>query len=132
MSFSHRTLQVTGGAEQLSGDVIFSAADCEHWDVPWAAGGCIGSGEASILRVASGYMYQVIEVADVALTCDLTRGEQWWLVHVTNGRNAPLELECDLLFVALFYLLLQLLLLSVRKCKSSKVDPCPLHGPALV
>lgn len=43
----------------LPNDVIFSAADCNRWNVSWATGGCIGSGEASILRGPSGALYQV-------------------------------------------------------------------------
>ena len=62
----------------LPGDAIFSAADCAGWNVSWAAGGCIGSGESSTLRAPSGLLYQVIEAADVGLTCDLTPGAQWW------------------------------------------------------
>ena len=62
----------------LPGDAIFSAMDCQGWNVSWAAGGCIGSGEASALRAPSGRLYQVIEAADVGLTCDLTPGAQWW------------------------------------------------------
>lgn len=62
----------------LPNDAIFSAADCQGWNVSWAAGGCIGSGEASALRAPSGLIYQIIEAADVGLTCDLTPGAQWW------------------------------------------------------
>jgi hypothetical protein len=51
---------VIGGAGGLSGDVIFSREDCQWQDVPWQGeGGCIGSGQASIVRGRSGYMYQV-------------------------------------------------------------------------
>lgn len=76
------TWEVTGGP--LPGDVLFSSLDCEHWDVPWAApGGCIGSGEASILRTrgggtGSGYLYQVIEAADRELGCETGWDTQWW------------------------------------------------------
>ena len=62
----------------LPGDVIFSAADCAGWSVPWAAGGCIGSGEASALRGPSGHLYQVIEAADRDLECETGWGAQWW------------------------------------------------------
>eukprot|EP01047_Picozoa_sp_COSAG01_P045956 COSAG01_NODE_4274_length_5190_cov_1.718916_5_plen_697_part_00 len=80
--------EVRGGVANLPGDAIFTAADCQRWNVSWAAGGCIGSGEASILRSpASGYMYQVIEAADVALTCDLKRGEQWWPLGLVRSKD---------------------------------------------
>ena len=71
---------VAGGAGALPGDVIFSAADCAGWSVPWAApGGCIGSGEASVLRAApSGFLYEVIEVADKELGCETGWDSQWW------------------------------------------------------
>lgn len=44
--------EVSGGANPLPEDVIFSHLDCNGWNVSWASGGCIGSGEASIIRVA--------------------------------------------------------------------------------
>ncbi len=74
----------TGG--DLPGDVIFAAADCQPWNVSWT-GGCIGSGEASILRAPSGYMYQVIEAADLQLGCDLTLGEQWWPLGIVRSKT---------------------------------------------
>ena len=79
--------EVTGGAGNLPGDVIFAAADCLDWNVPWGPGGCIGSGEASILRTGSGYMYQVIEATDLELGCDLKRGEQWWPLGLVRSKT---------------------------------------------
>lgn len=80
--------EVTGGTPQLPGDAIFTAADCAPWNVAWAAGGCIGSGEASILRdTRSGYMYEVIEAADVALTCDTSWGGQWWPLGLVRAKT---------------------------------------------
>lgn len=76
--------QVTGGAGALPGDVIFSAADCNSWNVPWT-GGCIGSGEASILRGPSGYMYQVIEAADKELGCETGWDSQWWPLGIVRS-----------------------------------------------
>lgn len=70
---------------------MFTSRDCAEWNVPWsnASGGCIGSGEASSLRSQrTGYMYMLIEAADVALTCNLVPGEQWWplgLVRTAGG-----------------------------------------------
>ena len=46
----------------MSGDVMFSADDCQWSEVPWEGGGCIGSGEASIVKGRGGWMYQAIEV----------------------------------------------------------------------
>ena len=69
----------------LPGDAIFSAADCAAWNISWAAGGCIGSGESSSLRGPGGHIYQVIEAADVELTCDLTPGQQWWPLGVVRS-----------------------------------------------
>ena len=72
-------------------DAIFTALDCSLWSVPWSnvSGGCIGSGEGSSLRSQrTGNVYMVIEATDVALTCNLTPGRQWWplgLVRSTNG-----------------------------------------------
>ena len=69
----------------LPGDAIFSAADCAGWNVSWAPGGCIGSGESSSLRGPGGDIYQVIEAADVELTCDTTPGQQWWPLGVVRS-----------------------------------------------
>jgi hypothetical protein len=69
----------------LPGDAIFSSADCAGWNVSWAAGGCIGSGESSSLRGPGGDIYQVIEAADVELTCDTTPGQQWWPLGVVRS-----------------------------------------------
>lgn len=77
--------QTTGAG--LPNDAIFSSADCAAWNVSWAAGGCIGSGEASIVRAPSGYMYEIIEAADVALTCDLNAGEQWWPLGIVRSQT---------------------------------------------
>ena len=60
---------VIGGAGGLSGDVMFSREDCQWPEVPWEGeGGCIGSGQASIVRGRSGFMYQVVSVNVAAVT----------------------------------------------------------------
>jgi hypothetical protein len=52
--------EVIGGGGGLSGDVMFSSEDCQWAEVPWQGeAGCIGSGQASIIKGHSGYMYQV-------------------------------------------------------------------------
>jgi hypothetical protein len=79
------TWSTSGG--DLPGDAIFSPDDCNKWNMPWAKGGCIGPGEASVLRAPSGYMYQVIEAADVALTCDLDHGVQWWPLGMVRSKT---------------------------------------------
>eukprot|EP00035_Acanthoeca_spectabilis_P001937 m.83830 g.83830 ORF g.83830 m.83830 type:complete len:470 (+) comp11244_c0_seq2:30-1439(+) len=73
--------------EGLPNDAIFSSLDCNDWNVSWAKGGCIGSGEASVLRAPSGYLYQVIEAADVALTCDLQLNQQWWPLGMVRAKT---------------------------------------------
>lgn len=79
---------VTGGAEPLPGDAIFTAQDCQGWNVPWAtATGCIGSGEASVIRTASGYLYEVIEAADVGLECVTAQDQQWWPLGMVRSRQ---------------------------------------------
>ena len=82
--------QVNGG--ELPNDVIFSHEDCSGWNVPWGGvGGCIGSGQASILRT-SNYVYEVIEATDMELTCDTDWNEQWWplgLVRSTGYVASP-------------------------------------------
>eukprot|EP00041_Stephanoeca_diplocostata_P036974 m.1375956 g.1375956 ORF g.1375956 m.1375956 type:complete len:476 (+) comp24962_c1_seq7:121-1548(+) len=82
------TWEVSGGSNPLPADVIFSDLDCSDWNVSWANDKCIGSGEASILRVAaSGYIYEVIEAADVALTCDTQLGAQWWPLGLVRSKQ---------------------------------------------
>jgi hypothetical protein len=71
----------------LPNDAIFSKDDCNQWNMPWAAGGCIGSGEASILRAPSGYMYEIIEATDVSLMCKLDAGVQWWPMGLVRSRT---------------------------------------------
>jgi hypothetical protein len=79
------TWETTGGL--LPGDVIFSHQDCAAWDVPWAAGGCIGSGEASVLRGPSGFLYQVIEAADKDLVCETGWNAQWWPLGLVRAKT---------------------------------------------
>ena len=72
----------------LPNDVIFSHEDCKHWNVPWdGVNGCIGSGEASILRTKTGYLYEVIEATDLKLTCDTNWNEQWWPLGIVRSRS---------------------------------------------
>jgi hypothetical protein len=78
--------EVNGGG--LPGDVIFSSEDCNGWNVPWSGtSGCIGSGEASILRTTSGYLYQVIEATDIELTCDTNWNQQWWPLGLVRSKG---------------------------------------------
>ena len=80
--------EVSGGAGELSGDVIFSSVDCAHWDVPWDVdSGCIGSGEASVLHSQSGYYYEVIEVADRELGCETGWDSQWWPLGLVRSQS---------------------------------------------
>lgn len=76
----------TGGDRGLSGDVMFSAEDCQWNEVPWE-GKCIGSGQASILKSRSGYMYQVIEVADKELGCETGWNTQWWPLGLVRSKT---------------------------------------------
>lgn len=66
---------------RLPGDAIFSSADCNGWNVQWAAGGCVGGGEGSIVR-SGGYMYQIIEAPDVSLGCV---GQQNWVLGLLRA-----------------------------------------------
>ena len=64
------TWETTGGAAALSGDVMFSSADCQWAEVPWGGHqGCIGSGQASIISGRSGYKYQVLFSLSIMLSC---------------------------------------------------------------
>jgi len=59
-------------------DAIFSHTDCDGWSVDWAPGGCVGGGQASILRQGD-YFYQLIEAPDVELGCLTGLGQQNWV-----------------------------------------------------
>ena len=66
---------VTGGEGRLSGDVMFSSEDCQWAEVPWQGeAGCIGSGQASIIKGGSGYMYQVAACVCVVCGCGVCGG----------------------------------------------------------
>jgi hypothetical protein len=57
------------GGVSLGGDSIFSSTDCDHWSINWAAGGCVGGGEGSIMVTPDGYLNMLIEAPDVTLGC---------------------------------------------------------------
>lgn len=61
----------------LPGDSIFSPLDCNPWNISWAAGGCVGGGEGSIMK-SGDYYYMLIEAPDVSLSCNTQRGVQNW------------------------------------------------------
>jgi len=74
-----QTCAVNGYPTQLPCDAMFSRFDCNKWSTPWAGGGCIGSGAASVLRSPrTKYLYQIIEAADVTLVCLTKPNQQWW------------------------------------------------------
>jgi hypothetical protein len=77
----------------LPGDAIYSRDDCMTWKMSWAPGGCIGSGAASVLvSNKTGYLYMMIEAADVSLVCLLQPNQQWWpfgLVRSTSWAASP-------------------------------------------
>jgi hypothetical protein len=64
--------QVAGA--DLPGDAMLSGTDCNRWAVHWKSGGCIGTGDASLLR-SGGYNYMLVEASDVSLLC--TPGQNW-------------------------------------------------------
>jgi hypothetical protein len=59
-------------------DAIFSSTDCDPWKIDWAKGGCVGGGQASILK-SGDYLYELIEAPDVSLACLTKAGEQNWV-----------------------------------------------------
>lgn len=70
----------------LPGDAIFSSVDCNPWNVTWATGGCVGGGEGDIL-ISGDYMYELIEAPDISLGCDLTLGQQNWVIGLMRSPN---------------------------------------------
>lgn len=108
--------QVSGA--DLPDNAILSATDCSSWAAQWNAGGCIGTGNARILR-SGGYNYILAEAADDSLGC--TAGQHWvfgllrstvwsssgaWEEYppsnpfVTNGNLSPVG--CALQYQSLF------------------------------
>jgi hypothetical protein len=61
-------------ADDLPGNAMLSAADCNGWNVRWASGGCIGAGAARIIR-SNGLYYMLTEAADHSLGC--VAGQVW-------------------------------------------------------
>jgi hypothetical protein len=75
---------VTNGAG-LPGDAMFTSLDCNKWSgVQWASGGCVGSGEGTIL-VSGDMMYQLIEAPDITLGCETTIGVQNWVLGLSRA-----------------------------------------------
>lgn len=72
-------------ASDLPGDVIFSQLDCSSWSFPYAEGGCVGGGEASILEEDE-YMYEIIEAPDLSLGCGLGK-PQWWPLGLMRAKS---------------------------------------------
>jgi hypothetical protein len=68
----------------LPGDALFTSLDCDQWDIAWAAGGCVGGGEGSIL-VSGDWMYQLIEAPDLTLGCLTTPGQQNWVLGLLRA-----------------------------------------------
>lgn len=60
--------------ELVNSDAIFDKNDCQVWNVPWKNPGCIGGGEATVLK-DSGFYYMLIEAADTNLFC--TENQNW-------------------------------------------------------
>ncbi len=74
---------LTSGAG-LPGDAMFTAFDCNGWNISWAAGGCVGSGEGTILR-SGDYMYQLLEAPDKTLGCLTDEGVQNWVLGLLRA-----------------------------------------------
>ena len=75
---------LTNGAG-LPGDAMFTSIDCNRWTgIQWAAGGCVGSGEGTIL-VSHDFMYQLIEAPDLTLGCDTVVGKQNWVLGLSRA-----------------------------------------------
>jgi hypothetical protein len=64
--------QVSGG--DLPNDAMLTSRDCKDWNAGWAPGGCIGEGDARILR-SNGEYYVLTEAADKSLNCE--PGQRW-------------------------------------------------------
>jgi hypothetical protein len=75
----------TFGAD-LPGDALLSAKDCNPWSVNWNAGGCIGFGDASLIR-SNGYNYILAEAADKSLGC--TAGQNWFFGLMRSTSLSP-------------------------------------------
>jgi hypothetical protein len=76
------TWEVSG--YRLPDDAIFSSIDCNNWNIPWAAGGCVGGGEGSMLK-SGDYYYHLIEAPDLSLGCITTPGTQNWVLGLLRA-----------------------------------------------
>ena len=72
----------------LPNDAIYSWADCMSWNVDWHDGKCVGGGEGStLISSVDGYMYMLIESADVNLSC--TDDQNWVLGLLRSKTFSP-------------------------------------------
>lgn len=69
----------------LPGDAIFSSLDCDSWHIMWNSTSlCVGGGEGSMVR-SGDYFYHLIEAPDISLNCDVTLGEQNWVLGLLRS-----------------------------------------------
>jgi hypothetical protein len=79
-----RTWEVSGA--DLPGNAMLAPADCNPWNANWGTGGCIGEGDASMIR-SGGYNYMLVEAADKSLSC--TPGQKWVFGLMRNTNLGP-------------------------------------------
>jgi hypothetical protein len=70
----------------LPGNAMMAPTDCNAWNANWGPGGCIGEGDASLIR-SGGYNYMLVEAADKSLNC--TPGQKWVFGLVRSPILAP-------------------------------------------
>lgn len=69
----------------LPDDAIFSPLDCNQWNISWNPKSlCVGGGEGSMVR-SGDYFYHLIEAPDGTLNCDVTLGEQNWVLGLLRS-----------------------------------------------
>jgi len=60
--------------DDLPADAMLTMSDCKHWNANWSTEGCIGEGDARVLR-SNGQYYILAEAADKSLMCE--PGQTW-------------------------------------------------------
>jgi hypothetical protein len=79
-----RTWEVSGA--DLPGNAMLGPSDCNAWNAGWGPSGCIGEGDASLIR-SGGYNYMLVEAADKSLNC--TPGQKWVFGLMRNSTLGP-------------------------------------------
>lgn len=76
--------------ETINNGPIHDRNDCQGWNVPWGLHGCIGGGQATILKEGN-YYYMLVESVDISLNCTVGQNWVYGLVRSTSLSSTSWE-----------------------------------------